>query len=165
MITIIFLREWRTPLPHWRFPSTFTQVSGGSHDDGVAHSPLELQTHFSNESGERDIGGGEDREGHASSQTIRLVEMLDPSYHPFYLVSSFLCPGKKPGNLQTSPDPSQKQLQSFDLPGSVPEPTLVFCHKQYQTKYIPSSSTQTNEEWNKTFCEVVSISWKLFFFT
>lgn len=36
----------------------------------------------------RDVGSGEGREGDASSQTTRLVEMLDPSYHPFCLASS-----------------------------------------------------------------------------
>lgn len=74
-----------TPLPRWRFPPFHTGLRRLTW--WWCCSPLELQTHFSNKSGEEILDMGR-REGDASSQTTRLMEMLDPSYHPFCLVSS-----------------------------------------------------------------------------
>lgn len=119
-------------------------------------SPSKLQAHFCNKSGEGILEMGRAGRGVLPLKPrgwwrCWITVIVHFAWYPLCNTES---PGKKLRNLETCPDTSQKLFQSFDLPESVPEPRLVFCHKQYQIKYIPNSTTQTNEEWNKSFIQV-----------
>lgn len=84
-------------------------------------SPLKLQTHFCNKSGEGILGVGRAERGVPALRPQGWWKCWIPVIICFawYPPCNAECQGKKPRHLQTCPDTSQKQLQSFDLPDSV----------------------------------------------
>lgn len=95
--------------------------------------------------------------------------MLDHSKGPFCPVSSLQhhTPRKearKPANVswrfpEIASELRPTRCSSWDNAGG-----FATKNMRHQVKYIPSSTKQTNEKWNKNYCKVVSISWKLVFY-
>lgn len=150
MITIISLWEPRAPLPQWRFPSTFTQVLRRLTRWWYC-SPLKLQIHFCNKSGEGILEVGRAERGMLPLKPQGCWRCWIPVF------AGSILPGILFARLNAQERSQETCKHLLTLPRNsfralayltVPEPTLVFCHKQYQVKYVPSSTTLTNVKQN-----------------